>query len=403
MEFQLAAQRDPLQPRSYRSTWPEITTGLLKSEDFGEKLNANNGWMASDVKPLFQGTEDNVEKARKIYEYVRDNFKFNDRYGIYISQPLKNVFKSKQGSVAEINLLLTAMLRYANLDANPVLISTTNHGYAFEYSPMVNSMNYVVVQFNDKGVSYYLDATKPRLAFNRLPLYCFNGHGRLVNKTADPLYFVADTVMETKTTFIRIGNMDNGKWEGTFNQKPGYYESYNIRNRIAENGKDEFFKTVQKNYGSVVTIANPEIDGLKDLNDPVTVTYDLNLNLGDEDILYINPTFGEGYKKNPFASVERVYPVEMPYKQEENIVVSIEVPKGYKIDELPKPIMVQLNEGGQSFFEYRISASEGTISLVNRIHLDRAFYKPDEYAQLRAFFELVVKKQAEQIVFKKIK
>ncbi len=85
------------------------------------------------------------------------------------------------------------------------------------------------------------------------------------------------------------------------------------------------------------------------------------------------------------------------------LTLTMDIPKGYKIDELPKSIIVHLNEDGKSFFEYRISESEGTISLVNRIHLDRAFYKPEEYAQLRSFFELVVKKQAEQIVFKKIK
>ncbi len=403
MEFQLASQKEPLTPRSYRSTWPEITSGLLESENFGEKLNANNGWMAADVKPLFQGSDNNVEKAKKIYEYVRDNFKFNDQYGVYTSQSLKNVFKTKQGSAAEINLLLTAMLRYADLDANPVLLSTTSHGYAFEYSPMINSMNYVVVQFNDKGDSYYLDATQPRLGFNRLPLYCYNGHARLVNKTADPLYFVADTVMETKTTFIHFSNLNNGKWEGAISQKPGYYESYHIRNKIAENGKEEFFKEIQKNYGTSATIANQEIDALKDLNDPLTVTYGLKMNIGDEDLLYINPTFGEGYKKNPFASMERSYPVEMPYKQEEIIIVTIEVPNGYKLDELPKPIIVHLDESGKSFFEYRISEASGIVSLINRIHLDRAFFNPDEYDQLRSFFELVVKKQAEQIVFKKIK
>src|SRR5690606_14822160 len=98
MEFQLASQSKPLNPHSYRSTWQEITKNLLQSENFGEKLNASNNWMSDEVKPLFSADDTEAAKARKIFEYVRDNFKCNGDYGIYLSQTLKNVFKSKQGS-----------------------------------------------------------------------------------------------------------------------------------------------------------------------------------------------------------------------------------------------------------------------------------------------------------------
>lgn len=400
MEFQLAAQSDPLVMRSYRSTWEEITKNLLLSENFGQKLNANNNWMSDDVKPLLSGG-DNFQKAKKIFEFVRDNFKSNGDYGVYMNQTLRNVFKSRQGSVPEINLLLTAILRYAGLQADPVLLSTTGHGYAFEHAAMINSMNYLVVQFYDNGKAYYLDATQPRLAFNRLPLFCYNGHARVVNEIATSITLSADSVSERKSTVFFFANRPDGKWAGNVKQYAADYESFSLREEIAEKGKDAFLSKIQKNYGSTAFISDLSIDSLDRYEAPVNLGYKIEFTNQDEDILYINPTFSEGYKKNPFVSAERSYPVEMPYTHDESILATLEIPKGYAVDELPKQILIKMDETGESFFEYRITLSENIISFKNRLKINRTMFMPDEYESLREFFNLVVKKQSEQIVLKK--
>jgi Domain of Unknown Function with PDB structure (DUF3858) len=115
----------------------------------------------------------------------------------------------------------------------------------------------------------------------------------------------------------------------------------------------------------------------------------------------MNPMFGEGYKENPFKSAERFYPVEMPFTMDETYNLQLEVPQGYAVDELPKSMVVKLNEQDEGTFEYRISKSGDNISFRSRIKLTRANFQPDEYEMLREFFDLVVKKHAEQVVFKK--
>ncbi|HEX7903738.1 MAG TPA: DUF3858 domain-containing protein, partial [Chitinophagaceae bacterium] len=112
---------------------------------------------------------------------------------------------------------------------------------------------------------------------------------------------------------------------------------------------------------------------------------------------------GEGYKDNPFKSAERFYPVEMPYKMDEVYSLQMEVPAGYEVDELPKQLVVKLNEEGEGVFEYRISRSGNNISLRSRITMKRSNFLPEEYEMLREFFNLVVKKHNEQIVLKKKK
>jgi hypothetical protein len=152
-----------------------------------------------------------------------------------------------------------------------------------------------------------------------------------------------------------------------------------------------------------VELIDPHVDSLNNLEERIGIAYDFKLSEAKEDLVYINPMFGEGHRENPFKSEERYYPVEMPYTSDETYVFSMIVPDGYVIDELPKPMVLKLNEVGDGQFEYVLSESNGTISMRSRIRLKRAYYLPAEYDILREFFNMVVKKQNEQIVLKKKK
>jgi len=80
----------------------------------------------------------------------------------------------------------------------------------------------------------------------------------------------------------------------------------------------------------------------------------------------------------------------------------MEIPDGYVVDELPKSTKVTFNED-EGFFEYLIAKDDNGIQFRSRIQLKKANFKPEDYGTLRDFFAFVVKKQSEQIVFKKKK
>jgi hypothetical protein len=403
IDFQLASQSDPLPYHDYRSTWTGLTKELLESEYFGKALSKDNNWLGDDIKPLLTGATSDLEKAKRIYEYVRDNIVCTDHRGIEMNQTLKNVMKTKKGSVSEINLLLTAMLRYAGIYTSPVILSTTGHGYALELYPMINSFNYVVAKFTMDGKDYFLDASHPRLGFAKLMPECYNGHARVIDEAATAVTLSADSLKERKLTAVFITNDEKGKWVGTMNQTPGYYESDIIRDKLKEKGQEEFFKQVEKDFVSEVTIEDPHVDSLEKYDYPINMHYGFELNTEKAEMLYVNPMFGEGYKNNPFKSAERNYPVEMPYTFDETYLLTMEVPKGYVVDELPKQIVTKLDEEGSAYFEYRITQSGDMISLRTILRTSKTMFLPDEYEGLREFFNLVVKKQNEQIVFKKKK
>jgi hypothetical protein len=86
--------------------------------------------------------------------------------------------------------------------------------------------------------------------------------------------------------------------------------------------------------------------------------------------------FGEGYKENLFKSAQRYYPVEMPYTFDEIYAFNLVVPHGYVIDELPKSVIIKLNDAGDGQFEYLVSQTNGTISMRSRIQLKGPISSP---------------------------
>ena len=106
------------------STWEAVAKELLDDEDFGAQLKKDNSWL-NDIMPMAtHNATSTLDKAKNIYAWVRDNFTCTNYNRKYLEQPLKNILKNKSGSEAEINLLLTAMLRKAGITADPVMLST---------------------------------------------------------------------------------------------------------------------------------------------------------------------------------------------------------------------------------------------------------------------------------------
>ncbi|HJS54233.1 MAG TPA: transglutaminase domain-containing protein [Chitinophagaceae bacterium] len=403
VEFQLAEYRYPLAPRKVMDNWYDVCREMLNSESFGLQLSRDNGWMNDELRNALGGAATETEKAKNIYNYVQNNFTCTNHNRLYTDQPLKNILKDKKGSEAEINLLLVAMLRKAGLQADPLMLSTKSHGYAYSVYPIMDKFNYIACQAKVDDKTIYLDASMPQLGFGRLHWECYNGHARVISPDATALDFSSDSLVEAKFTSLMLFANEKEGLIGSMQQTPGYYESYSLRNRIKEKGKEEFFKDIKKDFGADVEINDPRIDSLGMLDEKIYINYGVKLNLESEDIIYLNPMFGEGYKANPFKSAQRNYPVEMPYTFDETFALRMDIPQGYDVDELPKSTRIHFDEEGKSFFEYIIGNSGGVISFRSRIKLTRSYFLPEEYEILREFFNLIVNKQSEQIVFKKKK
>jgi Domain of Unknown Function with PDB structure (DUF3858)/Transglutaminase-like superfamily len=397
------------QRHDYMNNWTSASKELLEREHFGQDLSHENNWMSDELGGITAGAGSEEEKAHKIFSYIRDNFRTAgvDGYGtrgLYTHHTLKEVFKRKEGSVVEINLLLTAMLRKAGIDADPVILSTRENGIANAAYPLIDEYDYVIcIAYIGRNV-FRLDASESYNGFGQLSVDCFNGWGHVINESKPiPIELFADSVHESTITSVIIYNDDKGKPSGSFTSILGKSGSFDIRKEILGSSEKSYEKKIQTELGSDYLMGNFSVDSLRKFDFPATVHYDFDIkNLSSADVLYFNPMMGEGYKTNPFKSMDRHYPVEIPYQLDETYILNMDIPVGYQIDEIPQSVRVKYNEN-EGFFEYIIQKGETNLQMRVRLKLNKALFQVEEYKSLRDFFSNVVKKESEQIVFKKIK
>jgi Domain of Unknown Function with PDB structure (DUF3857)/Transglutaminase-like superfamily len=402
LEFQLAGIYNGEEKTDFANTWKTATDEWLGNSYYFGEIREENNWLDGLMEKIVANTAGQLAQAKAIYYYISSHFTCTDHSRPFVRTNLRDVLQKRSGSVGDLNMLMIAMFRKENINADPVLLSTKEYGFNFPNYPIQERLNYSIVRASVDGLIYYLDASHPQLGFGKLADNCYNGHARIISeKDSGSIYFYADSLHETKTTRVDIGNSGKGSLEGGYQSTLGLQRSYNTREEISRIGQKAYFSNIQNVYGDDVQISNTRIDSLTSLEQPINIHYDFGIKQpSGPSNYYFSPLLADSYLKNPFQDQERKYPVEMPYTVDDSYTLNMEIPAGYLVEELPKSVKVNLN-GKEGAFEYLLAADAMNIQLHVRVQLDRARFPPEDYASLRDFFAFIVKKEAEQIVLKK--
>lgn len=406
LEFQLAMVQWPQSPpKMVMNSWEKVSEELMESFDFGAQINKPNNWLDDDIRSITKGAKTASEKTRLIFEYVRDHMNSTGSKGIYAREDLSKVWKNKQGSVAEVNLVLACMLAHEKIKVAPVILSTKEHGFTNETYPILPKYNYVICYVEADGHEYLLDANRKHMGFGGLHWSLYNGQGRLIDpKESSPISLLADSLQEKSSTVMNLTGTKDGTWTADVTSVLGTYGSLDIRDEMAsKEGKEAWVKKKQTEIGNDAQVSHVEVDSLNSLMDPVTLNYIFTYKgNGEEDVIYLNPLLGEATKNNPFKSEKREYPVEMPYTINETIIVYATIPEGYVVEELPQSAKVTFN-GDEGYLECMYYKSNTGFQLKFVFRLNTANFAADSYEDLRGFFGFMLKKQSEPVVLKKKK
>ncbi|WP_310558741.1 DUF3857 domain-containing protein [Flavobacterium sp.] len=180
ISHELAMTKYPNSPtKMYSTDWESVVKTIYDYDDFGPERN-KTGYFDDDITKLLTGINLQNERIAAVFNYVKSNVKWNKFTGYSCDDGVKTAYKNKTGNTAEINLMLTAMLRFAGFNANPVLISTRDNGIAF--FPSRTAFNAVLAAVETPEGLIVMDATEVYSAPNVLPLRDLNWVGRLIRK-----------------------------------------------------------------------------------------------------------------------------------------------------------------------------------------------------------------------------
>ncbi len=373
---------------------------LNRIENFsGEKRN----WLNKDLESITKGLQNQTEIAAAIYRNVRDHYSCVYRNSYFTSQSLKETFTEKKGNGADINLLLSAMLRQKKIEADLVILSTTDNGYVnFDY-PRPVDYNYLVCAAKINGKEILLDASLPLNSFGDLTPHCYNGGAVVFNNThVKMIDLLPESLTETNRTDVIVTSDEKGSLSGTMTMHCGTQKSYSIRESTKKSSLKTYFQEFSLDP-EVREVKNEEADELGNPDKLLNVQCDLNFkDSAQSDIFYFNPVIAPFFHKNPFSAAKRIHPVEMPFKLDEIYLLTFDIPKGYGIEEMPANESLRM-DSNQGSFDYILEKNPDELQLQMRLKLNKTEFTTDEYTALREFFNGIIKKQNEQIVFRKRK
>ena len=179
VKFELAYFQYPgSMVENYTLDWDGVTKRIYESSSFGNELS-KTGYFKKDIDALLATISSPNDKLVAVYEYVKNHMNWNNYLGEYSQSGLAKAYREKVGNIADINLMLTAMLNYAGIESYPVLLSTKSNGIPL--FPTINGFNYVITASTlENGNLVLLDASDKLLTPNTLRPETINWQGRLI-------------------------------------------------------------------------------------------------------------------------------------------------------------------------------------------------------------------------------
>ncbi|GGH40864.1 hypothetical protein IA57_02515 [Mangrovimonas yunxiaonensis] len=399
--LELVAKRFPNQPtESFSTSWGKVAETIYEDDDFGKQLDRNN-FFKKDLQSLTVA-ENKMQTAANIYSFVKNKVKWNSFVGYGSQNGIKKAYVEGSGNVADINLLLVAMLREAGINANPVLLSTISNGIPLV--PTVSGFNYVICLVEEENFRTLLDASDPYGSPNVLPQHALNWQGRVIRKDESSDWVsLSELPLSSETSLLNVNINSDLAISGKARSNYTNYLAHEYLKNFLNVNKDDHIKQLEKEKGDVV-ISELAFKHSKTSAKPVTVSYDYKLENAIEEIggkLYFSPLFFLGQINNPYKDSERLYPIQFNYPKVIKSMVNIKLPEGYHIESLPQNEKIVFN-GDSGMFSYLLKNNGETLQLLINFDFKDALVLPSHYEHFKTFYTKVIEKMNEQVVLKKV-
>lgn len=382
-------------------TWDDVVTTVLENKNLGEQLN-DSEFLKSTTEEITKDFESPKEKANAILVYLKNKMNWNNRLGISTQKNFDEVYDEGTGSVAEINYILTMMMRQAGLDAAPLLLSTRDHG--IHVAPTLYGFNYVITAVHIDDDLYLYDASDELSAPNLLREETLNWKGRIIKQDGSSAEVNLDTKLKShEKVDLEIDFYENNAIHGEVKREFTNYLA-NQQRRINSGLDREAYLEALENRNMGISILEHEISGMQNPTENINEQFTFEVGeVGDvvQDQIYVNPLFFLASQKPKFIEEDRSYPVDFsfPYSKEYNVIINL---KGnLEVDWVPENLKVILpNNYGR--YNYSAKVNENQIIINLKQSSKTTFIHHKYYSYLKEFHDQVFEKENEQIVLKKL-
>jgi len=384
-------------------TWKDVNDYFEESDSYYLVLKNPHLYLNDEVNRIRAISSDPEERLMEAVRTIHQKIDWNEDADQYPDQNLKEVWDKGTGTSADMNFILMIMLRKLDIFVNPMLISARSRGRVNPFFPTRNKFNYTVCYVRIGEKEMVVDASDkhcpPELltwrAINEGGFVINEDDGKWVNYSADKYddeKYQANLVLDSEGNLKGMIAIQYNDYAARSFKR--YYEQFAGQDEYLEDFEsdyegmyiEDYSNDYEENsYGSVKEKIEAEFDGYGKV-------------FGDR--ISFNPVVLNRWEENPFKLEKREYPVDFGTPQSEMCVFTISLPEGYEVEQLPKSVSVVTTDKSAQF-QYMAQQVGNNIQLMIKYKITKPTFLQDQYDELKAFFNVMVEKEQENIILKK--
>jgi hypothetical protein len=369
-------------------------------EEAVSQIVAPNDTPETKLRKIYARTQQirnfSFERERSEQEWKRENLK--DIHTV------EDVWKHSYGNYWQIDWLFVALVRAAGLQADPVDVSSRN---VYFFNPkMMNTRelnaNIVVVKLDGKDL--YLD---PGIAFTPFGLLTWSEtHVQGLRLDKDGGTWITTTMPQPSDSRVeRRANLHltgSGALEGratlTFTGLEALWRRLEERNEDDTERKRFLEEEIKQ---SIPAAIETELTNKPEWNTSApTLVAEFDLKIpnwataaGHRTLLAVS-LFG-GQEKHTFEYAERLHPVYFSFPYENDDEVSIELPPGWQLGDMPNTQNLDLKS---ATFNLTAENSKGKLHVKRKLTINLEKVDVKNYPILRGFFQKIRTADEQQIL-----
>lgn len=366
------------------------------------------------VAQLTAPGESDLDKAKKLYKAIQalDNTDYSRKkgeielkaLGLHVAKRAEDTLTQKSGSSSDIALLYLAMLRAAGFQAWDMKVVDRARGvFAPDYLSFDQlDDDIVILNISDKEI--FLDPGEKMCPFGVLS-WRHAGASGIRESANGPTPATAPTVPYTANEIQRSGTVyldEHGNMTGSFRFLMNGQEAIRWRQNAILNDPDE----VKKRFDEMLKNLLPEtveahIDHFLGLDDPeVNLVAVINAkgtvgSLTSKRLL-LPGYFFESRGHRPFVNQpHRQSIVDMHFGERVIDQVVYQFPSSFSVEGAPRNASIQFPS--QAVLDTKVTVAPGQITISRSLARAFTFLKPEQYQDLRAFYQKVDTNDQEQV------
>lgn len=362
--------------------------------------------LANKVNELTATAKTDEEKIKNIYYWVQDNIRyiaFEDGIAGFKPDESNHVFEKRYGDCKGMANLTKQMLKLAGFDARLTWIGTKHISYDYT-TPSLAVDNHMICTLFHNGKKYFLDGTEKFNSFGEYAERIQNKEVMIENGDI----FIIDKVPNAKSDFNKERytaslSIEDDKLKGLAQRnylgesRSLFLYSYNMsKSDKKEEALEKYLSANDKN----IEIENIKTSDLNNRDIPLQLNFgiaiDNKVSRFDNDI-YVDLEYLNDYKN--FDLKDRKTNFEFDYKRNHEAVISLKIPDGYKVSQIPENLLVKEKD-----YDIAITfeQNQGEIIYKKTFNFNNGVIKSSEISQWNSVVKKLSGIYNKQIILSKI-